>query len=146
MEGANWRVILDGLRDGDQESWVEFDGHFRRQMLSAMARKFPKLQSSESARDVVSTALQQIVHQIRSGSHIEPARLPGYVLTTCISEVHQGVSLPREHSEPRNLLARLRTRIFRPFNGRSHHQLKDQMAPVCAESDETIASIRNGSY
>src|SRR3982750_4749583 len=84
MEGANWRVILDGLRDGDPESWVEFDGHFRRQMLSAMARKFPKLQSSESARDVVSTALQQIVHQIRSGSHIEPARLPGYVLTTCI--------------------------------------------------------------
>jgi hypothetical protein len=98
MEGANWRVILDGLRDGDQESWVEFDGHFRRQMLSAMARKFPKLQSSESARDVVSTALQQIVHQIR-----------------------------------------LRTRIFRPFNGRSHPAKGSNL--LFAQSDETIASI-----
>jgi RNA polymerase sigma factor (sigma-70 family) len=86
MEGANWRVILDGLRDGDPESWVEFDAHFHRQMLSAMARQFPRLQSSEAARDVVSTALQKIVRQIRNGNTIDPVRLPGYVLTTCIRE------------------------------------------------------------
>jgi RNA polymerase sigma factor (sigma-70 family) len=86
MEGANFPALLDGLRRGDPKSWIEFDYCFHRQMLSAMARQFPSLQSSEAARDVVSTALQRIVRQVRHGAVIDPARLSGYVLTTCTRE------------------------------------------------------------
>jgi RNA polymerase sigma factor (sigma-70 family) len=83
MAETDWTSILEGIRYGDSDAWLDFWEHFHRPMRAIIARQFPRLQVAEEARDVVAEALLQIIHTVRRGANIVPARLPGYVLTAC---------------------------------------------------------------
>jgi hypothetical protein len=143
MEGANFPALLDGLRRGDPKSWIEFDYCFHRPMLSAMARQFPSLQSSEAARDVVSTALQRIVRQVRHGAVIDPARLSGYVLTTCTREAIKEFRY-------RTRLLSLETclpdcQLIYSDVSAEDYIMQERTKRSSQESDEAIASLRNAN-